>query len=147
MTSMSGMFKNCKKLEEIDVNNFDTSSVTNMNNMFSTCEKVKKLDVINFDTSNVTNMSAMFNGLSGITKLDLSNFDTRNVDNIASMFSSTPLEELNLGRNFILKEGITTNGFEFKIPSTVKIITTRDIARRINQIKTSFTDANFTFLD
>ena len=146
ITTMHSMFDGCGKLEDLDVSNFDTSNVTSMGAMFLNCKQITSLDVSNFDTSNVTYMAAMFQGL-GTTKLDLSSFDTKNVDNIASMFSGTPLEELKLGRNFILKETITTNGFEFNIPKSVKIITTRNIADRIKQIKNTFTENNFEIIN
>ena len=73
--------------KELDLLNFDTSSVTTMYSMFNGCEKLVNLDLSNFDTSNVTNIGGMFYGCSSLTSLDLSNFDTSNVTTMCSMFS------------------------------------------------------------
>lgn len=148
VTDMSEMFYECFNIEELDVSKFDTSLVTSMGTMFYNCNKLTSLNLSSFDTSNVTYIAAMFQNLSNITKLDLSNFDTRKVENIASLFAGTPLQELDLGRNFILKQNLTMNGMEFNtVPNTVKIITTRSIADRIKQIKTSFTESNFQIIE
>ena len=85
-TSISSMFLDCKKLEEIDVSKFDTSKIINMNSLFSRCSAVKKLDVEGFDTSNVTNMGYMFNNCNQITNLNISNFDTSKVTDMTNMF-------------------------------------------------------------
>ncbi|PDD47115.1 hypothetical protein A4P37_14465, partial [Listeria monocytogenes] len=47
---MQAMFYDCTGLEELDVSNFDTSSVTNMAYMFQNCTSLEELDLSNFDT-------------------------------------------------------------------------------------------------
>ncbi|HHH7046514.1 TPA: BspA family leucine-rich repeat surface protein, partial [Listeria monocytogenes] len=93
---MSSMFAACNSLEELDVSNFDTSSVTNMKYMLSGLH-LKKLDVSNFDTSSVTNMYGMFAYCYNLEELDVSNFDTSSVNNMLHMFYvCNNLEELDL---------------------------------------------------
>ncbi|RLQ49807.1 hypothetical protein AF825_03027 [Listeria monocytogenes] len=94
---MYGTFVNCTSLEELDLSNFDTSSVTNMFAMFAYCTSLKEIDVSNFDTSSVTNMNRMFQNCTSLEELDLSNFDTSSVTTMASMFeNSTALKSLYL---------------------------------------------------
>ena len=87
VTSMGGMFRNCKALTSLNLSNFNTQNVTNMSDMFLGCEALTSLDVSNFDTQNVTSMSDMFSGCKALTSLDLSNFNTQNVTNMNGMFS------------------------------------------------------------
>ena len=94
---MSGMFKDCDELKDIDLKNINTSKVRNMSLMFSGCSGLTSLDLSSFNTSNVSGMSSMFSGCSGLTSLDLSNFDTSKVTNMRNMFSGcTALTSINL---------------------------------------------------
>ena len=52
-----------------------------MNGMFKNCEKIKNLNLSNFNTKNVINMDDMFSGCSSLLSLDLSNFNTEKVKN------------------------------------------------------------------
>jgi len=65
-SNSSSMFYKCSGLSELDVSNFDTSSVTDMSYMFYECSGLSTLDLSNFDTSNVTTMSFMFGYCSGL---------------------------------------------------------------------------------
>ncbi len=125
VTSMSGMFNNCKALRvldlkafdtsqlqsmssmfswsglrEIDLTSFNTANVKYMNNMFETCTALTTLkwNADTFTTGNVKNMNKMFNACSALTTLDVSHFDTKNVTDMANMFSGTKyaLKELDL---------------------------------------------------
>jgi surface protein len=40
---MSGMFSNCKSLQELDLGQFDTSNVTNMTEMFAEDSELKTI--------------------------------------------------------------------------------------------------------
>jgi surface protein len=42
---MSGMFSNCKSLQELDLGQFDTSNVTNMTEMFAEDSELKTIYV------------------------------------------------------------------------------------------------------
>ncbi|MCM1297559.1 MAG: BspA family leucine-rich repeat surface protein, partial [Muribaculaceae bacterium] len=97
MTDASGMFYGCINLTEVDLKNFDLSSVTNMSRMFCYCENLTSVDTSGFDTSKVTDMSEMFYDCLNLARLDLSSFDTSAVQNMASMFDScAALEKLDL---------------------------------------------------
>ena len=81
----AGLFYCFCALEEINLNNFNTSEVTNMSYMFSSTNFVN-LDLSMLDTSNVTDMSYMFNENYVLENVDLSSFNTSNVTNMSYMF-------------------------------------------------------------
>ena len=83
VTDMSGMFMQ-SQATTLDLSSFDTSNVTDMQNMFAGSQATT-LDLSSFDTSNVTNTGYMFMQ-SQATTLDLSSFDTSNVTNMSYMF-------------------------------------------------------------
>ena len=94
---MSCMFWGCSSLESLDLSGFDTSNVTDMTRMFDGCSSLKSLDLSNFDTSNVMDMSCMFWGCSSLESLDLSGFDTSNVTDMTRMFDGcSSLKSLDL---------------------------------------------------
>ncbi|ENZ7231864.1 BspA family leucine-rich repeat surface protein [Enterococcus faecium] len=84
--SLDKVFLEKENLEEITLNNLDTSNVQNMNAMFSGCINLTKLVLDNFDTSNVTNMAQMFYRCTNLTSLDLSSFKTNKVSLMSYMF-------------------------------------------------------------
>ena len=44
------MFDACSSLEELTIDNFDTSNVTDMKFMFKDCSELKKLIISHFNT-------------------------------------------------------------------------------------------------
>ena len=87
VTTMDGMFRNCEKLEVLDLSTFDTNKVTSIFSMFFGCTNLTSLNVSNFNTSNVTNMKGMFYECKSLTSLDVSNFSTQNVTDMGEMFA------------------------------------------------------------
>ncbi len=77
-SNLTYLFYQCSNLINLNLKNFNTSSVTNMNSMFSDCSNLKMLNISNFDVSKVTNMTSMFQGLKSVTWLDLTSFKTNN---------------------------------------------------------------------
>ena len=73
------MFKNCEKLESVEVSHFDTSKCTRFQDMFQRCSSLTTIDVSNFDTSKATSIGGMFAYCTGLTELDLSSFNTEKV--------------------------------------------------------------------
>ena len=93
--NMSFMFCEDKKLESLDLSNFDTSNVTDMSSMFYNCSGLTNLDVSNFNASKVTSMSYMFYNCGSLTSLDLSNFDMLKVNSANNMINRcTSLTEI-----------------------------------------------------
>ena len=89
ITSLNGFFStSVTNLEEIKMENVNTSTITNMASMFSGCSSLKEIDLSSFDTSNVTTMSGMFGGCSSLRKVDLSGIDTSSLTTMSGIFGS-----------------------------------------------------------
>ena len=96
-TSLKGMFKDLNQIKEIDLSNFDTTSVQDMSYMFCNCQDLEKINFCNYKTSAVKDMEKMFFSCKKIESLDLSTFDTSSVLNMNGMFSTCEgLKSLNL---------------------------------------------------
>ena len=90
ITDMSYMFSGCSEIQELNLNNFDTSKVTNMSSLFYGCESLIKIpdDISDWNTSNVTDMNNMFYKCKTIISLpDISKWNTSNVTDMSCMFS------------------------------------------------------------
>ena len=85
--NLKGMFAGCEYLEEIQgLSKLNTSELTDMSEMFSFCNSLSEIDLLNFNTSSVKNMSFMFYGvLSEI--IDVTNFKTSLVEDMSFMFA------------------------------------------------------------
>ena len=82
--NMKNLFNKSKKLKDIKgINKFKTNKVTNLIGMFKECEKLEYLDLSNFDTSKVSSMKSMFKGCNNLKYLNLLNFKTNcNTENM-----------------------------------------------------------------
>ena len=97
INNTNDMFKECTSITEINLSNFDTSSVTSMDNMFEGCLSLTSINLSNLKTSLVKRMIFMFSRCASLTSLDLSSFDTSSVSRMDSMFSHcSSLTTLNL---------------------------------------------------
>ena len=84
---MTNMFYNCRALKNLNLSNFNTTSLLNMNSMFRNVNKLITLDISNFDTSKVTNMGYLFSGCSSLNKIYyLSKLDSPSVNVRTGMF-------------------------------------------------------------
>ena len=91
------MFAECISLTNIDLSNFDSSSVYNISSMFYDCSSLTNIDFSNFDTKNVYDMEYLFRCCFRLTDIDLSDFNTQNVKYMNSMFRGcNSLKKINL---------------------------------------------------
>lgn len=77
----------------IDISEFDSSTMTDTRNMFAGTSIVTGLNKV--DTSNVTNMEDMFSGFRD-SQADLSGMNTSNVTSMKRMFNSSLLTSISL---------------------------------------------------
>ena len=89
--SCNRMFYSMSNIIEMDLSNFDTSTVTDMYSMFYGCYSLNSLNLSSFNTSLVTDMSFMLYNCSSLKNLDLSNFNTSLVKNMHYMFGNCRL--------------------------------------------------------
>ena len=122
--SMQSMFRDCVRLEELDLSGWNTSNVKSMNAMFAGCSGLKKLDLSPFDTSSVTNMASMFSGCTNLESVDVGHFDTSKVVNMEAMFRwCNALREVDVSKWNVsrvqkhagfMNDGMTINGKPWK---------------------------------
>lgn len=87
----SGMFR-YSDVEKINFLNFDTSKVQNMSEMFRNCKKLRELDLSTFTTENIDNLWYMFEGCDNLEKINFSKIDsetTKYLIYILNKFSET----------------------------------------------------------
>lgn len=87
----SELFQSFYNLEDVWLNNVDTSNVTTMENMFRFCSNIGKaghaFEIDQWDTSNVTDLSSMFERCENLRSSSwLRNWDTSSVTSTAWMF-------------------------------------------------------------
>ena len=102
------MFKNCKKLKQVDLRGFNTSNVTNMEELFSNCTSLVSVDLSGFNTINVANMHKTFRNCNNLTELDLRAFDTTNCSNLNMFEGSYNINKLYLSSNFFNSKKINS---------------------------------------
>lgn len=86
VTSMSGMFKDCK-VKHLDLSSLRTHNVTDFSDMFYNCDSLIDLNVDGFDTSNAEDFNGMFHGCHILTQLNVKHFNVDNVLHMSCLFS------------------------------------------------------------
>lgn len=86
VTSMSGMFKDCK-VKHLDLSSLRTHNVTDFSDMFYNCDSLIDLNVDGFDTSNAEDFNGMFHGCNKLTQLNVKHFNTNSVLHMSYLFS------------------------------------------------------------
>ena len=121
ITSTKNMFYNCPDIIEIDMTNFDTSSVTDMSNMFSSCSSLQSINVPNLNTIKVQTMENMFSNCISLTSINLESFEILSITNLSRMFyGCKSLEYINI-KNFGKKQIKNKDEMFYNIPSNVVI--------------------------
>lgn len=86
VTSMSGMFKDCK-VKHLDLSSLRTNNVTDFSDMFCSCNDLIDLNVDGFDTSKAKDFHGMFQGCIKLTQLNVKHFKVDNVLHMSCLFS------------------------------------------------------------
>ena len=68
---MDYMFRNCKKLSSIELNNLDLSKTINISGMFEGCTSLENIGLINKKDTKIQDYSKMFNNCSSLTSINL----------------------------------------------------------------------------
>ena len=96
VTDMFGLFYDTPKLTELDLSSFDVSKVTDMQHMFRKTG-INNINLNNFNTSSLVLMNYMFAENNNLTSIDLSMLDTSRVTDMYSLFYyCEKLETINL---------------------------------------------------
>lgn len=86
VTSMSGMFKDCK-VKYLDLSSLRTRNVIDFSDMFCNCNDLIDLNVDGFDTSQAEDLCGMFHGCHKLTQLNVKYFNVNSVLNMSYLFS------------------------------------------------------------
>lgn len=86
VTSMSGMFKDCK-VKHLDLSSLRTHNVTDFSDMFYNCDSLIDLNVDDFDTNNAEDFNGMFHGCNKLTQLNVKHFNVDSVLHMSYLFS------------------------------------------------------------
>lgn len=94
-TNMSMMFARATGAIELDLHTWDVSNVQNMYQMF-VGSKFTGINIDGWQTSSLTNMVSMFNGCTNLVSIDLSNIDTSKVEDMQGAFMNVPIATLDI---------------------------------------------------
>ena len=117
ITSLEGMFKNCKNLKSLNLSSFSDAKPSTMMNVFNGCSSIENIDISNFNVSNANKYQNLFYGCSSLTNVKLPKNIAVNLPSsslyLNSMFSNcSSLKEIDMrifaGRNISI--GGTFNG-------------------------------------
>lgn len=88
VTTFGYMFMNCGKLKTIEIDQWDTSKVKNFGSMFRNCTSLESVNKIgNWNTSSATHTANMFSGCTNLKTFDGSAWKTNNLQSAAGMFT------------------------------------------------------------
>ena len=87
------MFRDSKKLQYLDVRNFDTSSATTYESMFCNLDNLTYLNISNLDSTNVNNFYYFVVNMRKIKEHDFSGLKTSNVTNMGYLFHGSGMLE------------------------------------------------------
>ena len=105
----SDMFYNCNDLIDLNVDGFDTSQAEDLCGMFHGCNKLTQLNVKYFNVNGVLNMSYLFSGCRSLKVIDLEGWDFSQVENANEMFGyCEKLEKIIANFNFKIVRGMAT---------------------------------------
>lgn len=85
VTSMSGMFKDCK-VKHLNLSSLRTNNVIDFSDMFCSCNDLIDLNVDGFDTSKARDFHGMFQGCIKLTQLNVKHFNVGNVLHMSYLF-------------------------------------------------------------
>lgn len=109
VTDFSDMFYNCDSLIDLNVDGFDTSKAEDLCGMFHGCHKLTQLNVKHFNVNSVLNMSYLFSGCRSLKVIDLEGWDFSQVKNANEMFGyCEKLEKIIANFNFKIVRGMAT---------------------------------------
>ena len=88
VSTLEGLFYDCRSIENIDISNWNILKCTNIKDMFAFCRTLKSIgNISKWKTVNICNMSYTFYQCNNINNIgDISNWDISSCDNFEYMF-------------------------------------------------------------
>ena len=111
LTTCRNMFKLLNNITEIDLSNFDFSSVTDMRSFFDQCGSVQLINMSNGNAISVQYTDYMFAHCGNLVSLDLTNFKSYSLISMKGMFyGCNHLQTINMD-NFKMEQAIDMDEF------------------------------------
>ncbi|MCQ2818283.1 MAG: BspA family leucine-rich repeat surface protein [archaeon] len=85
VTSLKYLFIGCISLKNVNFSGFNSNKITDIRSIFYSCKSLKNVDVSMIKTGKCTDFSYLFFGCTELEELDLSTWDTKMVTNIEYM--------------------------------------------------------------
>jgi surface protein len=86
LTTFKEMFKGCKRLKEVTLQNINANLVAETTSMFEGCIGLSEVKFENITINKIQNTSKMFKECSNLNKIDIENFSTENTKDMLQMF-------------------------------------------------------------
>ena len=107
LTTFKEMFKGCKRLKEVTLQNINANLVTETTSMFEGCIGLSEVKFENITINKIQSTSKMFKDCSSLNKIDINNFSTENSKDMSQMF-----EGCSSLSNTTFIEGLSTKSSE-----------------------------------
>lgn len=98
LKSVKGMFSDYQQLTTIDMSNFIGPSCTTIESLFENCKNVQTLEIDGWNTINVLNMSKAFKSC-GAPTISVADFEFNSVTNMTEMFNGSGAEVITFPGN------------------------------------------------
>lgn len=96
VTDMSQLAANVKTLQEVDLSEFDATSLTDVSSMFSGCTNLRKVHVGDWETPNLTRAGYMFQYCHSLENADFSGWKAENLTNVSALFFLAQLNHIDI---------------------------------------------------
>ena len=90
VTTVAGMFTNCKSLEVMDLSGWATKGMVKLNNissMFTDCPKLQNVNLSGWYSYNLVNATKAFMNCSNLVTINMDGMNLKKVANMMSMFT------------------------------------------------------------
>lgn len=96
VTNMAQIGYMCEALQEVDLSEFDATSLTSLSSAFRDCMNLRKVNVGIFETPNLTNVSYAFYGCDFIESADYSKWKAENLTDVSALFFLAQLNHIDI---------------------------------------------------
>ena len=129
----SSMFEGCEGLNEVKFEKMNISNIKDTNKMFKKCFNLKNIDIKNFSTGKVKNMSHMFEGCSSLNNTNfISKLSTKSSEDMSEMFfGCSELTSLDLS-GFETSNSRTMKGMFKNMTSLINLNLKNLIQKKLN---------------
>ena len=107
------MFRDCNKITEIDLSNFDDSNLLTMHYMFHGCSSIRSINMSHLKTPKLTDMGSLFRLCTSLKSINIENLNSAGVGPFHYIFQNCyALESINFPNINTLKANAITNNFD-----------------------------------